>query len=181
MSRRTCTWAKLIRLVILSISTPCYTATSHRGWLVLRISYQPLLEPQTARALAEAAFVERHATGCALDCYGFHILSLTTEISVVNTLYVHFWLWSRARDRQSLSYQACTLLSLSQSADSGPLGVGYTNGFQQPRSNETAMVPQLTQQQFTRLTTSQQAELELARRRAQKAAEGKRANATAAR
>ena len=44
-----------------------------------------------------------------------------------------------------------------------------------------ALVPQLGPQQFARLTASQQAELELARRRAQKAAEGKRANATAAR
>lgn len=47
--------------------------------------------------------------------------------------------------------------------------------------NEAALVPQLSQQQYARLTSSQQAELELARRRAQKAAEGKRANATAAR
>lgn len=44
-----------------------------------------------------------------------------------------------------------------------------------------AVVPQMGPQQYARLTTSQQAELELARRRAQKAAEGKRANATAAR
>ena len=46
------------------------------------------------------------------------------------------------------------------------------------------MVPQLAPQShaaFNRLTAAQQSELEMARRRAQKAAEGKRANATAAR
>jgi hypothetical protein len=45
------------------------------------------------------------------------------------------------------------------------------------------VVPQLANQQLAakRLTAAQQSELEMARRRAQKAAEGKRANATAAR
>ena len=66
------------------------------------------------------------------------------------------------------------------SADSSALLSGYP-GMYHTRPSEAGMVPQMSQQQFTRLTTSQQAELELARRRAQKAAEGKRANATAAR
>eukprot|EP00884_Botryococcus_braunii_P008740 jgi/Botrbrau1/17868/Bobra.0845s0001.2 len=46
----------------------------------------------------------------------------------------------------------------------------------------SGVVPQLNQQLAAkRLTAAQQSELEMARRRAQKAAEGKRANATAAR
>jgi hypothetical protein len=46
----------------------------------------------------------------------------------------------------------------------------------------SGVVPQLSQQLAAkRLTQAQQSELEMARRRAQKAAEGKRANATAAR
>ena len=54
-------------------------------------------------------------------------------------------------------------------------------GYAPQTRSEAALVPQISQQQYSRLTSSQQAELELARRRAQKAAEGKRANATAAR
>ena len=67
-------------------------------------------------------------------------------------------------------------VTLKYFVDAQLLG-GYAS---HPRS-EAALVPQLSQQQYARLTSSQQAELELARRRAQKAAEGKRANATAAR
>lgn len=59
-------------------------------------------------------------------------------------------------------------------------GSSYTSGSAIPNSG-AALVPQMAPHQFARLTASQQAELELARRRAQKAAEGKRANATAAR
>lgn len=55
-------------------------------------------------------------------------------------------------------------------------------GFPQIGMLPTGVVPQLNQQLAAkRLTQAQQSELEMARRRAQKAAEGKRANATAAR
>lgn len=61
-----------------------------------------------------------------------------------------------------------------------PVSVVYPTPYH-ARPSDAAMVPQLSQQFPARLTSSQQAELELARKRAQKAAEGKRANATAAR
>lgn len=55
-------------------------------------------------------------------------------------------------------------------------------GFPQIAMLPSGVVPQLSQQLAAkRLTQAQQSELEMARRRAQKAAEGKRANATAAR
>lgn len=89
---------------------------------------------------------------------------------------VDYWVPPQNHDFSRCFLQKLGLIRLQIPADAQVMG-GYG---QHPRS-EAALVPQMSQQQYARLTSSQQAELELARRRAQKAAEGKRANATAAR